>query len=181
MNPYDAIKEYYQPGSTAYAILVKHAENVARKAVAAARNVAHLGPDLQFVHEASMLHDIAIFLTNAPQLGCFGRFPYVCHGYLGRELLERMKLPRHALVCERHVGCGITVQEIREKKLPLPERDMVPISLEEQVICYADKFFSKKDLTVEKEKTVSEVVSTVSSLGEGKVAIFCKWLKTFEI
>jgi uncharacterized protein len=92
-----------------------------------------------------------------------------------------MKLPRHALVCERHVGCGITAREIREGNLPLPERDMVPLSLEEQIVCYADKFFSKKDLDLEKEKTVDEIIATLSLWGDEKVRIFRKWLKMFEI
>jgi uncharacterized protein len=181
MNPHDLIEKYYKPDSITYAILLRHAESVARKAVAVARRVQHLGPDLGFVYEAAMLHDIAIFLTYAPKLGCFGRFPYVCHGYLGREILDRMNLPRHALVCERHVGCGITAREIRERKLPLPEREMVPVSLEEQIVCYADKFFSKERDPGEEEKSVTDVISTISQQGEEKGIIFRKWLKIFEI
>ena len=179
MNPIDLIREHYEPDSIAYRILVRHAGNVARKAVAVARNVLHLGPDLGFVYEAAMLHDIAIFLTDAPDLGCSGRFPYICHGYLGRELLDRLNLPRHALVCERHVGCGISALEVTERNLPLPPRDMIPLSLEEQIVCYADKFFSKKGPFPEREKSVAEVISTLSFLGDEKVAIFRNWMRKF--
>ena len=61
-----------------------------------------------------MLHDIGIFLTHAPQIGCHGDKPYICHGYLGRELLEKEGFPRHAIVCETHVGVGLTIADIEK-------------------------------------------------------------------
>ncbi len=60
--------------------------------------------------------------------------------------------PRHALVCERHTGAGLSLEGIIAQDLPVPHREMVPVSLEEQVICFADKFYSKTHL--EKEKSV---------------------------
>jgi hypothetical protein len=51
--------------------------------------------------------------------------------------------PELALVCERHIGVGISIAEIQHHNLPLPSRDMIPVSIEEQLICYSDKFFSK--------------------------------------
>ena len=95
------------------------------------------------MEEAAMLHDIGIFLTHAPSLGCNGPHPYLKHGHLGCKLLEKEGLPKHALVCERHVGVGITRKDVLDHKLPLPAKDMLPLSLEEKIICYADKFFSK--------------------------------------
>ena len=63
--------------------------------------------------------------------------------------------PRHALVCERHTGAGLSLEGIIAQDLPVPHREMVPVSLEEQVICFADKFlfknsFWKKEKSVEK-------------------------------
>lgn len=179
MNPIDIIKEYYKPGSKSYEILVLHGEDVARKAAAAARNVRHLNPDLEFIEEAAMLHDIAIFLTDTPGLGCFGQHPYVCHGYLGREILENLNLGKHALVCERHVGIGITAGEIRARKLPLPDRDMIPVSIEEKIVCYADKFFSKNGVQKEPEKSVEEVLRNLKRYGIDKVAVFKAWQELF--
>ena len=43
-----------------------------------------------------------------------------------RELLEKEGLPQHALVCDRHTGVGITIEDIRAQELPIPERDMTP-------------------------------------------------------
>jgi uncharacterized protein len=179
MDPVEIIKEYYNPGSRAYNTLVQHGMNVARKAVEAANNVPHLNPDLNFIQEAAMLHDIAIFLTNTPELDCLGTYPYLCHGYLGRELLVNIGLPRHALVCERHVGVGITAEEIRRQKLPLPERDMVPVTIEEQIVCFADKFFTKNGGKLETEKPVDKILRKIAPYGQDKVETFQSWLQLF--
>ncbi len=58
-------------------------------------------------------------------------------------MLEAEGLPRHALVCERHTGAGLTVDDIISQRLPLPLRDMTPQTLEERLICYADKFYPR--------------------------------------
>jgi len=179
MSPVDVINEFYHPESRAYGILLQHGTNVARKAVHAAGKVPHLNPDLEFIQEAAMLHDIAIFLTNTPELDCKGKYPYICHGYLGREILENKGLPRHALVCERHVGVGITAEEIKRHQLPLPERDMVPISIEEQAICFADKFFSKNGRKLETENPVEEILRKLARYGPEKVKTFKAWLRLF--
>ena len=85
--------------------------------------------DFHFLEQAAMLHDIGIFLTDSPVLGCYGQHPYLCHGILGRRLLEKIGLPQHALVCERHVGVGISRHNVLDHKLPLPARDMLPPTL----------------------------------------------------
>ena len=129
MNPLEIIAEFYEPGSEPFQILVKHGQQVANKAIDVAKRVPHLKPNLKFINEAAMLHDVGIFETNTPELGCSGKHPYVCHGYLGRKILAKKGLPQHALVCERHVGIGITAEEIKLNNLPLPQRDMVPIAI----------------------------------------------------
>jgi uncharacterized protein len=139
---------------------------VAKKALEVAESVMHLDPDFLFIEEAAMLHDIGIFLTSAPGLGCFGDKAYVCHGYLGREILEKEGLERHALVCERHVGVGISREDIDRQNLPVPKRDMLPVSLEEKIVCYADKFFSKKKEGLPGEKSLETVRREIREYGE---------------
>ncbi|MFO7557339.1 MAG: HD domain-containing protein [Desulfobacterales bacterium] len=180
MDPFELISEYYRPGTRLYDILVKHSELVAQKALKIAENVAHLKPDLDFIEEASMLHDIGIFQTDVRQLGCRGSHPYVVHGYLGRIILEQKGFPRHALTCERHVGAGITAEDILERNIPLPVRDMVPESIEEKIICFADKFFSKDPDGVKNEKTIEEVLAKLKNYGPGQVERFLKWVELFE-
>ena len=179
MDPIDIISKYYTPGSKLFDIVVNHGQQVAKKALSAADNVSHLNCDKNFIKEAAMLHDIGIFLTAWPKLGCFGKHPYVCHGYLGRELLEKNQMPEHALVCERHVGLGITIEDIIRHKLPLPERDMCPVSMEEQIICYADKFYSKTGKLNSPEKPVKKVLKRLEKYGHDRVLRFQSWIDLF--
>ncbi len=172
MEPLKIIEKYYRPGSEAFLVLVEHGKAVAEKALRTASSVRHLGVDEAFVFQAAMLHDIGIFLTDAPQIGCHGDRDYICHGYLGRELLEREGLISHALVCERHVGVGISLNDIGLHHLPVPHREMLPLSLEEKIVCYADKFFSKKIGTLDREKSLAEVRASVERYGKEKLAAF---------
>lgn len=140
MDPLEIIKKYYKIESMAFKILVNHSKAVAERALKIAEK---FNVDKQLIYEASMLHDIGIFMTNTPKFDCHGTFPYICHGYLGREILEKEGFPIHALVCERHTGVGITKEEIIKNNLTLPQRDMIPISMEEKIIAFADKFFQR--------------------------------------
>lgn len=179
MEPVRIIAKYYNPESLAYRLLIHHSRMVAEKAVMIAGRVKHLGPHLDFIREAAMVHDIGIFMTNEPKLGCYGDKKYICHGYLGREIIEKEGFPEHALVCERHVGVGLTLQEIEEKNLPVPRRDMVPVTVEEQIICFADKFFSKDDEFLLKEKTIERIREGIAKYGEEKLRQFDQWLMMF--
>lgn len=175
MDPFDLINEFYDPNSEVYSILVEHSKQVTEKALKIAKNVPWLHPDLEFIQQAAMLHDIAIFQTEVKEIGCHGTNPYVVHGLLGRKILEKKGLPRHALVCERHVGVGISREEITNHKLPLPVRDMIPQSIEEIIICFADKFFSKNPDFNQREKTMAEVVETISQYGPKQANRFLEW------
>ncbi len=178
MKPLELIAKYYKPRSKAYKILVSHCTLVTEKALKIAQNHKELLPDIAFLEEASMLHDIGIFKTNAPNLYCFGEYPYLCHGYLGCELLIEEGFPDHGLVCERHTGVGITMEEIVSNKLPLPLRDFMPVSVEEQIICFADKFFSKSNDLL-KEKSVPDVRKSMQKFGDKNVMRFNEWCEIF--
>ena len=180
MKPIDLLEQYYDSQSKTFKILVEHGRQVAQKARAAAATVSALKPDLEFIETAAMLHDIGIFLTRTPQFGCFGKHPYICHGILGSALLKEKGHAELALVCERHVGVGISIEDIQRQNLPLPNRDMVPISIEEQIICYADKFFSKNGNPGGTEKSVEDITRSLERYGPDKVKRFQAWNRLFE-
>lgn len=137
------LEKYYSRGSDLYNLLIAHSQQVANFAMNVIDHNPHLVIDRDFVYEAAMLHDIGIFKCHALSIHCTGNMPYICHGYIGRELLEAESLPRHALVCEHHTGSGLSLNDIVAQDLPLPHRDMLPTTIEEKLVCYADKFFSK--------------------------------------
>ncbi|MFN3739347.1 MAG: HD domain-containing protein [Thermodesulfovibrionales bacterium] len=180
-DPLKVIKRYYSPDSLAFRLLVEHGEAVKRKALEIAEGLKDRNPDIDFIIEASMLHDIGIIQTRSPLLGCYGKKPYICHGYLGRQILENEGLLRHSLVAERHVGAGITIEDIKKKSLPLPLRDMVPESLEEKIICVADKFFSKNRKAHTEEKPLEVVLKEIAGYGEEKLSFFKELLKELRL
>jgi uncharacterized domain HDIG len=176
MNPIEIINKYYTPGRQ-LDILLTHSRSVADKALQIATRHPELNLDKTFLEEAAMIHDIGIFLTNAHGIDCVGKEPYICHGYLGADLIRQEGYPRHALVCERHTGAGITVLDIVKNELPLPHRDLLPVSMEEQVICFADKFFSKTHL--EQEKSVEAARKTIAKFGTEGLKRFDEWCDLF--
>lgn len=144
------IDKYYAQAPELRHILVTHSRQVADRAL----RIVDAHPqweqqglvDRQFIEEAAMLHDIGIIFCNAPKIYCNGPHKYIEHGFLGAELLRQEGYPKHALVAERHTGAGITIEQVEREELPIPERDYCPQSLEEKIICYADKFYSKSHL-----------------------------------
>ena len=161
------IERYYTPGNDDYRVLVSHSRRVAELAVALSQRLIDRGVplDIEFVEEAAMLHDIGMCRTNAPGIYCYGSEPYILHGILGRKMLNSMGLFRHGRVCERHTGAGITAAEIIAQHLPIePPRDLLPESLEEKVVCYADKFFSKSR-PEEPAKTLERARKSLAKFG----------------
>ena len=177
MDALAIIDKYYPQDNELKYILLTHSRSVADKALWIADRHPELELDRQFLEEAALLHDIGVFLTDAPGIHCHGTHPYICHGYLGSQLLQEEGYPRHAMVCERHTGAGLSLQSITAQNLPVPHREMVPVSLEEQVICFADKFFSKTHLDT--EKSVERALKSISKYGEEGIIRFNNWCERF--
>lgn len=177
MNPMDIIDKYYEAGSLAHDTLIVHSAMVTEKALDICYKNPDLKVDVKFIEEAALLHDIGVCKTFAPGIGCYGTLPYICHGYKGHDMLVEEGYPKHALVCERHTGTGIGVDQIIENDLPLPKRDLYPITTEEVIICFADKFYTKGDRR--KELTIDEIIHSLSRFGQSKVDTFKYWCKRF--
>lgn len=179
MDAISLLKKHFSQDQEAFEIVLEHSRLVAAKAVILARKVSNPYLDLRLLEEAALLHDIGVSRTHVPRIGCRGEAPYICHGILGREILESEGLTVHALVCERHIGVGIRVKDIVQQQLPLPKREMVPISLLEKVVCFADLFYSKKPGSISVEKSVDEISASLLRHGKHKVAIFEEWCREF--
>lgn len=171
IDPVEIIQRYYPTDSLGYRILRTHSEQVAQLALAIVAQHPELECDERFVYEAAMLHDIGVYKTDAPSIGCYGTEPYLRHGYLGGLLLRSLGLERHALVAERHTGTGLDAETIRARQLDLPtDRTYMPESIEEQVVCYADKFYSKTHLSG--QKPLERVRASLAKYGEASLARF---------
>jgi uncharacterized protein len=180
-DPIEIITTYYPRHTKAHDILLEHSQRVADKACAIAERIDPQHQlDHRFIYEAAMLHDIGIFRVHAPALGCFGQLPYLHHGVEGANILLQEGLPAHAGVCERHTGVGLTAREIAQNNLGLPLRDMIPTTTEEQIIAYADLFFSKNPQQLHQERSPQKVRHGLCKFGEDKGQIFDQWQRRFE-
>ena len=162
-----------------FQIVLEHSRFVACLALDVCKHLEIAAHDRHFIEEAALLHDIGVSQVYAPGLGLNGERPYIEHGVLGRAILEKEGYPAHALVCERHIGVGLTVADIIKQNLPLPHRDMSPVSLPEQIICFADLFYSKNPAKLAHKKSVDQVRKNLLVFGEEKLQIFDGWMERF--
>ena len=158
------INKYYPADDELRRVLLHHSRQVADRALQIARKHKELPVDLQFLEEAAMLHDLGIFRCDAPSIHCHGTEPYIRHGQIGGELLRAMGYERHARVCERHTGTGLPGFE--------------PQTLEEEIICYADKFYSKSK--PQRVFSVMEAAQSLEKFGAPGVRKFLEWVERFE-
>ena len=191
------IDYYYTQDDALKRLLLQHSEAVARKALAICDKHPELGMDRAFVELAAMSHDIGVVECDAPGIHCHGWRHYIQHGLAGAEMLRKNPpgsllkgmeaadaalVERLARVCQRHTGAGITRSEVVAQGLPLPLPDdgsepYMPETLEEKLVCYADKFFSKSK--PDREKAVGEAERSLAKFGEEGLVRFRQWEKMF--
>jgi uncharacterized protein len=164
MDYLSIINKYYADNDPLRALLLKHSRQVADRCLEIVKKHQELPVDVQFLEEAAMLHDIGIFRCNAPTIYCYGTEPYLRHGPIGGELLRKEGFPRHARVAERHTGTGLPGYE--------------PETLEEEIVCYADKFYSKSH--PDRVLTVVQTAESLERFGHDGVLKFLAWAKRFE-
>lgn len=199
MNPYDIIYYFYPEDTPLRRLLILHSEKVRDKALdilsrAKVRDEGAMltGIDEQLVIDGALLHDIGIGRTHAPSILCEGTESYICHGTIGAEMIrqeycisqsldadQRRYFESIARICERHTGSGLTQQDILDQKLPItPVRDLLPETLEEQLVCLADKFYSKSG-DPSKEKDFDRVCRSMMKFGTASMERFDALCRTF--
>ncbi len=174
------IHQYIPPDSAVYPLYVIHCQLVTRKALLIAERLGLADERKQFIEEAAMLHDIGIVRTDTPKLFCYGEQPYLMHLVEGRNILEAEGLSRHGQVAATHGGAGIKKEQIIQNSLPLPHEDFVPQSIEEEIISYADLFFSKNPKKLWRERSVKKVRKNVAQYGEEPRQVLDSWIERFE-
>lgn len=204
MNYLDIIHHFYPEDTPLRRLLLLHSECVRDKALqilegsgfrflVSGFRVQGSILNLDLVIAGAMLHDIGICATHAPSILCEGAEPYICHGTIGARMLRQLvaegsfsaedaaMLEACARICERHTGAGLTRQDILSQGLPIePAVDLLPETLEEQLVCLADKFFSKSG-DPRKEKSLEHVRRSMMKFGADSLARFDALCSTFNI
>lgn len=179
MNTLDIIRHFYPEDTPLRRLLILHNSQVRDKALSILGNpeLHDLNIDVQLVNDGAMLHDIGIGKCDAPGILCEGKDPYLLHGVIGASMLRQygeesgLDLEACARICERHTGAGLTREDIVRQNLPLnPSSDLLPETLEEKLVCLADKFYSKS--SPEKEKSLERILSSMKKFGPETVERF---------
>jgi uncharacterized protein len=105
----------------------RHSEKVADKALEISKKITKVNIDKNLIEIGALLHDIGRTKTHGFNHALIG----------GKILRERGFSDKLAKICERHILGGLDKEDA--KKFGLPEKDYLPISLEEKIICLADK------------------------------------------
>ncbi len=122
-----ALLKKYSGDEGAFKGVLKHSKAVQKLALGIGKNAKDV--NLDFIKSASLLHDIGRFQCGPDAIK---------HGIIGGDILRKEGLPEHALVAERHLGAGISKEDIAEEGLELPLGDYIPVSKEEKIIAHAD-------------------------------------------
>ena len=125
---------------------IRHAEKVSELAREIAEACQKNGSlvDLELVEVGGLLHDIGRGKTHS-----------VHHAVIGAEVARSLGLPEPVVsIIKKHVGGGITAREA--KKLGWPKDVYVPQTLEEKIVCYADKLI-EGSRRVPLEKTIDQL------------------------
>ena len=124
-----ALLKKYAPSEEAFKKVYNHSKKVQEISLRFAEGKK---VDKEFIKAAALLHDIG-------RLECPPGKGSITHGIAGASILRKEGLPeKFALVCERHLGAGISKEDIKEQKLPLPLKDYLPLSAEEKIIAHSD-------------------------------------------
>ena len=152
MNALAVIDKFYPRNDELRQLLLNHSWKVATHALRCAAAHPELSVDRALVVRGSLLHDIGIFATNAP--------------FIGAQLLRTLGMEAEARICERHTGAGLTP-------------DFLPESLEEKLVCYADKFYSKS--RPDQTFSFEQIHAALLRFGADGAARFTQWHEMFSM
>ena len=131
----------YAPNDETFQLVYGHCQVVAEIALWCADNLTEqVDIDRDLLRAAALLHDIATYGL----LGADSAY-YTQHAILGAALLSEEGLDSQMTdIVKTHVLLGLSRQEIQEQGWHLPDRDYFPTSIEGEILCYADRFHSKR-------------------------------------
>jgi len=109
--------------------VITHCIEVSKTAVKLAEALKEKGlnVNIKLVEVGALLHDIGRFKTHT-----------IHHVVIGAEIARKENLPKEIIrIIERHAGGGISEKEA--EKLGWEKKNYLPETLEEKIVCYADK------------------------------------------
>jgi uncharacterized protein (TIGR00295 family) len=103
--------------------------------------------NIELVEVGSLLHDIGRSKTHG-----------IHHAIEGVKIAKKLNLDESIIkIIERHIGAGLLSEDT--KKLGLPLKDYMPVSLEEKIVCHADNLVNgskRQPVEIEVEKALTK-------------------------
>lgn len=177
MSPLAVIDKYYATDDSLRRLLLKHSWQVANRCLECVSSHSGLDIDRELVFRGALLHDIGVFATSASKIYCKGKEHYLLHGFIGAKLLRELGMEKEARICERHTGAGLSRYSLMKFKGKVEIDDYYPETIEEKLVCYADKFFSKS--SPETILTFEQAYNSLLRFGKEGADRFLEWHKIF--
>ena len=116
----------------------KHSLAVSRKAVEIATKITKVKVNMELVEIGALLHDIGRSKTHGFK-----------HSLIGGKILRNKGYPKElTFICERHILGGLDADDA--ESVGLPKKDFLPQTIEEKIVCLADKHFTgHKEVTID--------------------------------
>ena len=167
----------YAPNDKVYELVYGHCRVVNEIAQWCATNISSKETvDTELLASAALLHDIGTYVLFDDNGKVGNERLYPLHAILSAKIIADEGIDgRVASLVETHILLGLSKREIIEKPWPLPARDYIPSSVEGELLCYADRFHSKKP-------TFNAYDTFLARLKEGmpeQAAKFEEWSKRF--
>ncbi|TFG20241.1 MAG: HDIG domain-containing protein [Promethearchaeota archaeon] len=117
----------------------RHSLKVCEKALEIANKIRKANIDINLIEIGAILHDIGRSKTHGFQ-----------HALLGGKILRGRGFPNEiARICETHILGGLDKEDA--KSVGLPNRDYLPETLEEKIVCLADKSMAgRREVSIDK-------------------------------
>ena len=116
----------------------RHSLKVSEKALELAEKITKDNINLDLVEIGALLHDVGRSKTHGFK-----------HGIIGGKILRERGFPKElARICETHILGGLDKDDTNN--VGLPQKDYLPQTLEEKIICLADKLIAgTKEVSIE--------------------------------
>ena len=139
----ESLHHKYAPTEEVFELVWTHSCIVRDIALQLARG-SRTPVDIELVQVGCLLHDIGVYpLFDGNGFEVNPR-EYITHGIRGEEILKDEGFPEALYrFASHHTGAGITKDQIIASNLPLPHKDFLAETPEEELVMYADKFHSK--------------------------------------
>lgn len=162
----EALHRRYAPSEAVLDLVLTHGRVVADIADRCAGRLDE-PVDRALLRSACLLHDVGTYALYAPDGTLGNHAAYPLHALLGATLLREEGVDEQVVAAVRtHVLMGLSADDIEAAGMVMPRRDFRPEGLVAQLLCYADRFHSKRPCLNDPERFAAGLEATLPRQAE---------------